>query len=77
MSNQINTPKFDVVVIGAGHKGLTCAYYLAKIGLEVLVLEEYSSVGGMTITEEIAPGFISDIHAYGHQMANFYPVPKN
>ena len=48
---------YDAVVIGAGHNGLTCACYLAKAGLKVLVLERYHDVGGMTLTEELnAPG---------------------
>jgi beta-carotene ketolase (CrtO type) len=58
---------FDAIVIGAGHNGLTCASYLAKAGLSVLVLEQYKSVGGMTLTEELTlPGFKSDIHSYSH-----------
>ena len=48
---------YDAVVIGAGHNGLTCACYLAKAGLKVLVLERYHDVGGMTLTEELTlPG---------------------
>ncbi|PYI43723.1 MAG: hypothetical protein DMF12_02615, partial [Verrucomicrobia bacterium] len=43
---------YDAIVIGAGHNGLTCACYLAKAGLKVLVLKQYHTVGGMTITEE-------------------------
>jgi beta-carotene ketolase (CrtO type) len=67
---------YDVVVIGAGHNGLTCACYLARAGLKVLVLEQYRAVGGMTITEEeTLPGFWSDIHASGYQLANLSPVP--
>ncbi len=67
---------YDAVVIGAGHNGLTCACYLAKAGLTVLVLEQYHAVGGMTVTEETTlAGFWSDIHASGYQLANLSPVP--
>ncbi len=68
---------YDAVVIGGGHNDLTCASYLARAGLKVLVLEQYRTVGGMTITEEITlPGFRSDIHAFGYQLANLSPVPR-
>jgi phytoene dehydrogenase-like protein len=67
----------DAIVIGAGHNGLTCACYLAGAGLKVLVLEQYHTVGGMTVTEEeTLPGFWSDIHASGYQLANLSPVPR-
>ena len=67
---------YDAIVIGAGHNGLTCACYLAKAGLKVLVLEQYHTVGGMTVTEEeTLPGFWSDVHASGYQLANISPVP--
>ena len=46
-----------LIVIGAGHNGLTTAFYLAKAGLKPLVLERRSTVGGAAATEEIAPGF--------------------
>lgn len=69
--------EYDAIIIGAGHNGLTCGCYLAKAGLRVLVLEEYRTIGGMTITEEITlPGFKSDIHAFAYQLANTSPVPK-
>ena len=45
------------VVIGAGHNGLTAAFYLAKAGIKPIVLEARSEVGGGAITAEIHPGF--------------------
>jgi phytoene dehydrogenase-like protein len=45
------------VVIGAGHNGLTAAFYLAKAGIKPVVLEARSEVGGGAITAEIHPGF--------------------
>jgi len=39
----------DVVIIGAGHNGLTCAYYLAAKGLKVAVLEASDTVGGAAV----------------------------
>lgn len=68
--------RYDAIVVGAGHNGLTCACYLARAGLKVLVLERYHAIGGMTLTEEITlPGFKSDVHASGYQLANLSPVP--
>jgi phytoene dehydrogenase-like protein len=47
----------DVVVIGGGHNGLACAAYLARGGLDVLVLEGKGVVGGAAVTEEPWPGY--------------------
>src|SRR5947208_15696203 len=67
---------YDAVVIGAGHNGLTCACYLAKAGLSVILLERYATIGGMTISEEIAaPGHLSDVHASGYLVAKLSPSP--
>jgi beta-carotene ketolase (CrtO type) len=67
---------YDAIVVGAGHNGLTCACYLARAGLKVLVLEQYRSAGGMTISEEAAaPGFLSDVHASGYLVAKLSPAP--
>lgn len=48
---------YDVVVIGAGHNGLTAACFLAKSGRRVLVLERRGVTGGLCAGEEFAPGY--------------------
>lgn len=49
--------KRDVIIIGGGHNGLVTAAYLAKEGLDVLVLERRHVIGGAAVTEELYPGF--------------------
>jgi len=51
------TDKFDAVIVGGGHNGLTAAGYLAKAGLKAVVLERRPVVGGAVVTEEIQPGY--------------------
>lgn len=51
------SPRHDVVIIGGGHNGLVCAFYLARAGLRSLVLERRPMIGGVAVTEEIHPGF--------------------
>ena len=48
---------WDVVVVGGGHNGLACAAYLARAGLDVLVLERREVLGGAAVTEETWPGY--------------------
>jgi phytoene dehydrogenase-like protein len=55
---------YDVVIIGAGHNGLTCAAYLAMAGLKVKVVERRPVVGGAAVTEEFHPGFRNSVAAY-------------
>lgn len=49
--------RWDVIVVGAGHNGLTCAAYLARAGRRVLVLEARERIGGACTLEEPWPGF--------------------
>lgn len=49
--------KWDALVIGGGHNGLTAAAYLARGGLSVAVLERRHVIGGAAVTEELIPGF--------------------
>jgi phytoene dehydrogenase-like protein len=54
---ELTARRWDVVVVGAGHNGLTCAAYLARAGKRVLVLEARPRVGGACTLEEVWPGF--------------------
>ena len=51
------SPKYDAIIVGAGHNGLVTAAYLARAGRTVLVLERRERVGGCVVTEELWPGF--------------------
>src|SRR5215510_6975403 len=60
----------DVVIIGAGHNGLTCAAYLARAGLRVTVVERRKVLGGAAVTEEFHPGFRNSVAAYTVSLLN-------
>ena len=60
----------DIIVIGAGHNGLVCAYYLARAGHAVTVLEKRDVVGGAAVTEEFHPGFRNSVAAYTVSLLN-------
>src|SRR4030081_2042306 len=61
---------YDVVIIGAGHNGLTCAAYLGMAGLSVKVVERRAVVGGAAVTEEFCPGFRNSVAAYTVSLLN-------
>src|SRR5262249_24890055 len=61
---------YDVVIIGGGHNGLTCAAYLGMAGLKVKVLERRAIVGGAAVTEEFCPGFRNSVAAYTVSLLN-------
>lgn len=54
----------DAILIGAGHNGLVCGYYLARAGMKVLLLERRGVVGGAAVTEEFHPGFRNSVASY-------------
>ena len=54
----------EAVVIGAGHNGLVCAWYLARAGFKVTVIEARDVVGGAAVTEEFWPGFRNSTASY-------------
>ena len=56
--------RYDAIVIGGGHNGLTCAAYLAKAGRKTLVLERRHVLGGAAVTEEVFPGYKFSVCSY-------------
>ena len=56
--------RYDAIVVGGGHNGLTAAAYLARAGRTVLVLERRAVVGGAAVTEEVFPGFRFSVCSY-------------
>lgn len=59
-----SSERYDAIVLGAGHNGLVCAFYLAKSGKRVAVLERRDVVGGAAVTEEFHPGFRNSAASY-------------
>ena len=58
--------RFDDIIIGAGHNGLTAAAYLARAGRRVLVLERADHVGGATVSATPFPGVPAHLSRYSY-----------
>ena len=65
------TERWDAIIIGAGHNGLTCAAYLARAGRKVLVLERSGVLGGMAGMREFAAGF--SVPGCAHLLHQLHP----
>ncbi len=67
--------RYDVIIIGGGHNGLTCGCYLAKAGQRVIVFERRHNIGGGCCTEEVTlPGFKHNLHSFIHGWIHSGPV---
>jgi phytoene dehydrogenase-like protein len=55
---------YDAIIIGGGHNGLISAAYLARAGMQPLVLEQRHVLGGAAVTEELFPGFRFSVFSY-------------
>ena len=64
------TRQSDILIIGAGHNALTCAFYLAQRGLRVTMVEARHVVGGAAVTEEFHPGFRNSTASYTVSLLN-------
>ena len=62
--------RYDAVIIGGGHNGLVCAFYLARAGYKVRILERRDVVGGAAVTEEFHPGFRNSTASYTVSLLN-------
>jgi phytoene dehydrogenase-like protein len=51
-------------ILGGGHNGLVCAFYLARAGFDVTVYERRGVLGGAAVTEEFHPGFRNSVASY-------------
>jgi phytoene dehydrogenase-like protein len=64
-------PKYDVVILGAGHNGLVAASYLGRAGLSVLLLEKNDYVGGAATSQRLFPDYDAQLSRYAYLVSLF------
>src|SRR6266487_1531768 len=64
-------PKYDVVVLGAGHNGLVAASYLGRAGMSVLLLEKNDYIGGATTSQKVFPDYDARLSRYSYLVSLF------
>src|SRR5436853_7623031 len=64
-------PKFDVVILGAGHNGLVAATYLGRAGLDVLILEKNDYIGGATTSQKVFSDYDAYLSRYSYLVSLF------
>ena len=58
---------YDGIIIGAGHHGLILGAYLARAGLNILLVDRRLTYGGGLCTREVTlPGFYHNLHSINH-----------
>ena len=58
--------RYDIVVVGGGHNGLTAAAYAARGGRSVLVLEQADHVGGAAVSARPFTGVDARLSRYSY-----------
>ncbi len=58
--------RYDAVIVGAGHNGLTSAAYLARAGRSVLVLERAEVIGGAARSAKVFPAYDARLSAHSY-----------
>jgi phytoene dehydrogenase-like protein len=60
------TERYDAVIVGGGHNGLTAAAYLARAGLSTLLLERLDHVGGAAVSQQPFAGVDARLSRYSY-----------
>lgn len=69
--------EYDIVVVGAGHSGLTAAAYFAVLGFRTVVLEKNNVAGGGVVSRETMPGVWQDLHSVVHAAVLANPMIRD